>query len=76
VASLFDMIVHLNQELGMTFLLVEQAAQAVLAFSSRAYLLQKGRVAYAGEAKGLMNEVDVLRSAYLGASPTAQSLKG
>ncbi len=69
VQTLLAMIVRLNQERGMTFLLVEQAAPAALEISDRAYLLQKGRVVYEGDAKTLMQKVDVLRSAYLGAGP-------
>jgi branched-chain amino acid transport system ATP-binding protein len=72
VQTLLAMIVRLNEERGMTFLLVEQAAPAALEISNRAYLLQKGRVVYEGDAKTLMQEVDVLRSAYLGAGPRGQ----
>ena len=65
VQTLFEMIVRLNQERGVTFLLVEQAS-AVLEIAQRAYLLQKGQVVYEGSARELMSQVDVLRSAYLG----------
>ena len=69
VETLLEMVVRLNQEQGITFLLVEQAAPAALEISQRAYLIRKGRVAYEGEAGGLLQQVDVLRSAYLGAGP-------
>jgi branched-chain amino acid transport system ATP-binding protein len=75
VQTLFEMIVRLNTERGMTFLLVEQAA-AVLEISNRAYLLQKGRVVHEGDARALMSEVDVLRSAYLGAGQVAAATRG
>jgi branched-chain amino acid transport system ATP-binding protein len=65
VQTLFEMIVRLNRERGMTFLLVEQAS-AVLEISNRAYLLQKGHVVHEGDARELLSQVDVLRSAYLG----------
>ena len=65
VQTLFEMIVRLNRERGMTFLLVEQAS-AVLEISNRAYLLQKGQVVHEGDARELLSQVDVLRSAYLG----------
>jgi branched-chain amino acid transport system ATP-binding protein len=76
VQSLFEMIVRLNREQGTTFLLVEQAS-AVLEISNRAYLLQKGRVVHDGDARELSNQVDVLRSAYLGihSGRTADSLR-
>jgi branched-chain amino acid transport system ATP-binding protein len=65
VQTLFEMIVRLNRERGTTFLLVEQAS-AVLEISNRAYLIQKGRVVHEGDARALLSQVDVLRSAYLG----------
>ena len=72
VQTLLKMIVRLNEEKGGTFLLVEQAAPAALEISKRAYLIQKGQVVYEGDAKKLLSEVDVLRSAYLGAGPKAR----
>jgi len=65
VQTLFEMIVRLNRERGMTFLRVEQAS-AVLEISTRAYLLQKGQVVHEGDAQELLSRVDVLHSAYLG----------
>jgi branched-chain amino acid transport system ATP-binding protein len=65
VQTLFEMIVRLNRERGTAFLLVEQAS-AVLEISNRAYLLQKGQIVHEGDARELMGQVDVLRSAYLG----------
>ena len=55
VQTLLEMIVRLNSERGTTFLLVEQAASAVLEISDRAYLLQKGRVVHEGDARELMS---------------------
>ena len=72
VRVLLDMVVRLNQERGTAFLLVEQAAPAALEISRRAYLLQKGQVVHAGDARELLGRVDVLRSAYLGASPSTR----
>ena len=65
VTTLFEMIVQVNRDKGTTFVLVEQAA-SVLNIASRAYLIQKGRVAFEGDADKLLSEVDVLRGAYLG----------
>jgi len=72
VQTLLELIVRLKEEQGVTFLLVEQAAPAALEISNRAYLLQKGQVVYGGDAKTLLQQVDVLRSAYLGAGPKGQ----
>jgi branched-chain amino acid transport system ATP-binding protein len=71
VELLLEIIVRLNQEIGTTFLLVEQAAAAALDISNRAYLLKKGEMVFDGSATELKDQVDVLRSAYLGARPTA-----
>jgi len=68
VRILLDMVVRLNRDRGTAFLLVEQAAPAALGISRRAYLLQKGQVVHDGDARDLLDRVDVLRSAYLGAS--------
>jgi branched-chain amino acid transport system ATP-binding protein len=70
VRVLLEMVVRLNRERGTAFLLVEQAAPAALEISHRAYLLQKGQVVHEGDARDLLGRVDVLRSAYLGASPS------
>ena len=74
VEILLDIIVRLNEELGTTFLLVEQAAAAALDISNRAYLLQKGHVVFDGAASELREQVDVLRSAYLGARPNGATV--
>ena len=52
-------------ELGLTFLLVEQNVGVAAALAHDAHILQGGRIAYSGPAKGLLDSEDVLRS-YLG----------
>ena len=44
VKTIFEKIVEINQQLGMTILLVEQNANLALEISSRGYVLETGRV--------------------------------
>jgi branched-chain amino acid transport system ATP-binding protein len=68
VLTLLDTIRRFNSEIGTACLLVEQAATAALQIATSAYLLQRGEVVYHGPADRLRDDVDVLRSAYLGHS--------
>ena len=68
VLTLLDTIRRFNAEFGTACLLVEQAATAALKIAESAYLLQRGEVVYQGSADRLRDDVDVLRSAYLGHS--------
>lgn len=52
-------------KLGVTVLLVEQNATAALAISSRAYVLETGKIILSGEASSLANDARVTE-AYLG----------
>lgn len=65
VRSIFDRIVQINQELGLTILLVEQNAKLALKISHSGYVLETGRVILEGEAAILRNDPGV-RAAYLG----------
>ncbi len=65
VRSIFDRIVQINQELGLTILLVEQNANLALKISHSGYVLETGRVILEGEAAILRNDPGV-RAAYLG----------
>ncbi|MGH8972240.1 MAG: ABC transporter ATP-binding protein [Acidimicrobiia bacterium] len=71
VLTLLDTIRRFNNEIGTACLLVEQAATAALQIATSAYLLQRGEVVYHGPADRLRDDVDVLRSAYLGHSKSA-----
>ena len=76
VLTLLDTIQRFNAEFGTACLLVEQAATAALKIATTAYLLQKGQVVYHGPADRLRDDVDVLRSAYLGhKTPTAAAVR-
>ena len=65
VAELFRVIGELNEEEGLSVLVVEQNATIALSASSRAYVLEVGRVAVAGTSGELRRNESVRRS-YLG----------
>lgn len=65
VRSIFDRIVQINQDFGLTILLVEQNANLALKISHSGYVLETGRVILEGEAAVLRNDPGV-RAAYLG----------
>jgi branched-chain amino acid transport system ATP-binding protein len=64
VQELFLTIRALNQR-GLTVLLVEQNVVASLKLSSRAYVLENGRIVMTGTGSELLND-DRVRRAYLG----------
>jgi branched-chain amino acid transport system ATP-binding protein len=64
VRELFSIVTRLNEQ-GLTVLVAEQEAAAALQLSSRAYVLEAGRVALEGESNELARNEDV-RRAYLG----------
>jgi branched-chain amino acid transport system ATP-binding protein len=65
VADLFRVVGDLNEREGLSVLVVEQNASLALASSSRAYVLEVGRVAVAGASAELQRNESVRRS-YLG----------
>ena len=65
VRSIFEIIRSINQSSRVTVLLVEQNARIALDLSSRAYVLEVGRVAVEGESEELQGNESVRRS-YLG----------
>jgi branched-chain amino acid transport system ATP-binding protein len=65
VAEIFRIVKELNQREGTTVLLVEQNARISLAASDRAYVLEVGRVAFAGTSAGLAED-EAIRRSYLG----------
>jgi len=64
VSEVFDVINRLQQE-GMTILIVEQNAAAVLAMADFGYVLESGEITHSGEGGVLRDNEDVKR-AYLG----------
>jgi branched-chain amino acid transport system ATP-binding protein len=65
VQEFFAVVGRLNEAHGLTVLVVEQNANVALDISSRAYLLEVGRVALSGKSADL-KEHEGIRSSYLG----------
>ena len=65
VRELFAIVARLNDEEGLTVLVVEQNANVALDASQRAYVLEAGRVAVEGTSEELRRNESVRRS-YLG----------
>lgn len=65
VAQIFEIVKKLNQEEGITVLLVEQNARMALKISHRAYVLECGRIVMQDAAQSLLNN-DEVRKSYLG----------
>ena len=65
VKSIFEKIVEINREHGITILLVEQNANLALEVSSYAYVLETGKVKLQDDSKTLKANPEV-RAAYLG----------
>ncbi|MDH2053898.1 ABC transporter ATP-binding protein [Achromobacter marplatensis] len=66
VEQIFDIVLRLNREQGITILLVEQNVKLALSVSSYAYILENGEIALEGESAMLASDEGVQR-AYLGA---------
>ncbi|CAB3842097.1 High-affinity branched-chain amino acid transport ATP-binding protein LivF [Achromobacter mucicolens] len=66
VEQIFDIILRLNREQGITILLVEQNVKLALSVSSHAYILENGEIALDGQSAALGSDEGVQR-AYLGA---------
>jgi branched-chain amino acid transport system ATP-binding protein len=64
VEQIFDIVTALNRE-GMTVLLVEQSARLALSIAHHAYLLEQGRVVFAGTAAEVAAD-DAVGRTYLG----------
>lgn len=65
VKSIFEQIVALNKETGLTILLVEQNANMALSIADYGYVMETGEIILEGEAKSLAKNEEV-RKAYLG----------
>jgi branched-chain amino acid transport system ATP-binding protein len=65
VREFFRIVRELNEKEGLTVLVVEQDARIALNASSRAYVLEVGRVALTGASNELRDDESVRRS-YLG----------
>jgi branched-chain amino acid transport system ATP-binding protein len=65
IDAMFDTIIRLNQEMGLTILLVEQNASLALEMCHRAYVLKTGQIIMEGNGKDLLEDPAV-RKSYLG----------
>jgi branched-chain amino acid transport system ATP-binding protein len=65
VRTIFEKIVEINRELGLTILLVEQNANLALEVSHHGYVLETGRVILADSSAALRVNQKV-RECYLG----------
>jgi len=65
VRSIFGYIKEINEERGITILLVEQNAHMALQIAHRAALLQQGEIVLEGSAEEL-KDMDAIKSVYLG----------
>ncbi len=65
ISTIFEKIVEINRDHGITILLVEQNANLALEVSSRAYVLEAGRIVMQGDSKKLRADPQ-LKATYLG----------
>jgi len=65
IDAMFETIVRLNRERGLTILLVEQNASLALEMCHRAYVLKTGQIIMEGTGKELLEDPRV-RASYLG----------
>jgi len=65
ISLMFETIVRLNKELGLTILLVEQNASIALSVCQRAYVLKTGTINMEGTGQDLLHDKRVMES-YLG----------
>ena len=65
VQSIFEMVVQINKELGITVLLVEQNVQHSCQISDRAFVIENGEVVLSGPGADML-ENEHVRRAYLG----------
>jgi branched-chain amino acid transport system ATP-binding protein len=65
VKTIFEKIVEINRERGLTILLVEQNANLALEVSRHGYVLETGRIILEGDSAALRQNPDIKR-AYLG----------
>ena len=74
VKEVFSIIARLNQELGVTILLVEQNARLALQIASYGYIMEQGKVVLDGNPKALFANEDV-KEFYLGGASQRKSFK-
>jgi branched-chain amino acid transport system ATP-binding protein len=73
VQSLFGLVRSLPEQ-GVSVLIVEQFVTHALAVASRAYVLEKGEVAFSGDASELARDESFVKGSYLGEGVDAADL--
>lgn len=63
--EIFELIKKINNQKKTTILLVEQNAKLALQYSSKAYVLETGRIVLSGESKKIKEDPQIIK-AYLG----------
>ena len=63
--QIFATLAQLNRDLGLTVLIVDQDVAGVLAIADHGYILENGRVVFAGTREELLRHGDV-KEFYLG----------
>jgi branched-chain amino acid transport system ATP-binding protein len=63
--QVFNILAQLNRELGLTVLLVDQDVAGVLSIADHGYILENGRIVFAGTREQLLRHGDV-KEFYLG----------
>ena len=67
VEQLFDLLARLNQQQGLSVLLVEQNAMLALELAARAYVIEQGRIVEHGPSAAMLGNPRI-QEAYLGVS--------
>ncbi len=65
VVTIFEMIEHINQNLGITVMLIEQNVRKSCEISARAYVIENGRIVLTGTGEEML-ENEHVKKAYLG----------
>ena len=65
VDEIFEFIVKINKEMGVTIVIIEQNAEKTLAFADYAYVISEGQTVIEGKASDLMKD-DQVQRVYLG----------
>lgn len=65
ISEIFKELTEINEQFGMTIMIVEQNAKKALLLSHRAYVLQTGNIVMEGESSLLLHNPEI-EKAYLG----------
>jgi len=65
VSSVFEKIVQINKEAGVTFLIVEQKVREVLEICQKVYSIKLGKVAFEGKPSELREDKEKLKRLFL-----------